>query len=109
CNTFDDDCDGTVDEASAADAPSWYVDADRDGYGNAAISAVQCSAPTGYVSDATDCLDTSAVSYPGADELCDSLDNDCDGTVDDNPSAGVTYYRDADVDGFGDPDTTTEE
>ena len=28
CNTYDDDCDGTVDEDSAVDAPTWYIDTD---------------------------------------------------------------------------------
>ena len=71
CNTYDDDCDGTVDEDDSADAPTWYLDADTDGYGNASITDVQCSQPSGYVSDNTDCLDTSDITYPGADEICE--------------------------------------
>ncbi len=109
CNTYDDDCDGTVDEADAVDAPTWYLDADGDTYGNSARSVVQCSEPAGYVADSTDCLDSSDISYPGADEVCDGLDNDCDGTVDDDPVDGNTYYLDADADGFGDPSNTDVE
>ncbi|MDP2312530.1 MAG: putative metal-binding motif-containing protein [Pseudomonadota bacterium] len=106
CNSYDDDCDGTVDEDSAADATTWYLDADGDTYGGAAITDVQCTQPAGFVADSTDCLDSSAISYPGADEICDSLDNDCDGTVDNDPVDGDTFYLDADNDGFGDPSST---
>jgi hypothetical protein len=109
CNTYDDDCDGTVDEDSAADAPTWYLDADGDTYGNAGRSYVTCYEPSGYVADNTDCLDSSAISYPGADEICDGLDNDCNGTVDDGPTDGITWYEDADSDGFGDPSSTISE
>jgi hypothetical protein len=109
CNSIDDDCDGTIDESSATDASTWYRDADRDTYGDASVSSVACTAPSGYVADDTDCLDTSAISYPGATEICDGLDNDCDGTVDDTPSGGTTYYADTDADGFGDPASTVSE
>jgi hypothetical protein len=37
-------------------------------------------------------------------EICDTLDNDCDGTSDEEPSDGTTYYADADGDGYGDGD-----
>ncbi len=109
CNTYDDNCNGTVDEDTAADAVTWYQDRDLDTFGNASVSVVQCSAPSGYVVDNTDCLDTSAISYPGAPEICDELDNDCNGTVDDGPTDGITYYADADADSFGDPDVTVSE
>ncbi|MDP2309159.1 MAG: putative metal-binding motif-containing protein, partial [Pseudomonadota bacterium] len=109
CNSVDDDCDGTIDENAAADAITWYRDADSDAYGNPSVSSVSCTAPSGYILNNTDCLDTSAISYPGANEICDSLDNDCDGTVDDSPIDGTTYYADSDTDGFGDPSSTTSQ
>jgi hypothetical protein len=109
CNTYDDNCNGTVDEDTAADAPTWYLDADNDSYGDASRTDVQCAQPAGYVSDNTDCLDSSAISYPGADEICDTLDNDCNGVVDDNPVDGTTWYADTDADGFGDPSSTISE
>src|SRR6185295_10528337 len=46
-----------------------------------------------------DCDDTSSFRHPGRPEVCDTLDNDCNGMVDDGVS--LTLYRDADGDGFG--------
>jgi hypothetical protein len=60
CDGTDNDCDGTTDEADAADATTWYADVDGDGYGNASSTTAACSQPSGFVSDATDCDDTSA-------------------------------------------------
>ena len=104
CDGLDNDCDGDVDEASALDAATWYADADSDGFGSAATSQVACDQPTGFVANAGDCDDLSALAYPGSAEVCDSVDNDCDGTVDGpNPLDATTYWADADLDGAGDP------
>ncbi len=48
-----------------------------------------------------DCDDDNAAIYPGAAEVCDGLDNDCNGLVDDDPVDDVQYFEDADSDGFG--------
>lgn len=69
----------------------WYRDADNDGYGDAGDSVVTCYQPAGYVRDATDCDDDDATAHPGAPEICDSADNDCDEAID----------EDVDGDGFG--------
>ena len=105
CNSVDDDCDGTTDESTATDARTYYRDADGDSYGSSATSTRGCSAPSGYVSTATDCDDTRSTVNPAATETCDSLDNDCDGATDE--SGGSTWYRDADSDGYGTSTTTT--
>ncbi len=108
CNGVDDDCDGLLDEADAADALTWYRDADGDGYGNAAASTVSCEEPTGFTDDATDCDDGDDDIHPGADELCDGLDQDCDGDIDEEAVDADTWYADADSDGYGDAGSTTE-
>ena len=83
CDGMDTDCDGTVDEDSAVDAPTWYLDGDGDSYGGTAGTSVACSEPSGYSASSEDCDDTDASIYPRATELCDGVDNDCDGDLDD--------------------------
>lgn len=56
----------------------------------------------GY-SDDVDCDDQDAGVHPGATEVCNGHDDDCDGKVDE----GSSYYRDADQDAYGDPATAT--
>ena len=103
CNGVDDDCDGFVDEDDATDSLTWYADADGDGYGDPYDVIESCAQPSGYVSDNTDCDDTTALANPGATEFCDGIDNDCDGYTDEDDAIDVTtWYRDADGDGYGD-------
>ena len=102
CDGIDNDCDGDVDEDDAVDAPTWYVDGDGDGYGDPANELIACAAPPGAVADCSDCDDTHAETYPGADEICDGLDNDCNGVVDDGAVDEADWYPDADGDGYGD-------
>lgn len=65
------------------------VDADQDGF-----------------TAGEDCDDTRSDIYPGADEICDGEDNDCDEEIDE----GViqTWYTDTDADGFGQDGTGVE-
>jgi hypothetical protein len=81
CNGADDDCNGQVDEGLPT--ATLYRDADGDGHGNAAITVTSCSAPAGYVADATDCNDANAAVHPGALEFCSAIDDDCNGVIDD--------------------------
>jgi hypothetical protein len=108
CNGIDDDCDLDVDEDDAADAGTWYADTDADGYGDGASSYAACDAPRGYVADATDCDDGDAAVNPAATELCNGVDDDCDGTVDEDDAADAsTWYADSDADGYGDAASVT--
>ncbi|MCB9694127.1 MAG: putative metal-binding motif-containing protein [Alphaproteobacteria bacterium] len=104
CDGIDHDCDGST-TANAVDAPFWYADADGDGYGVDGVPVVQCDQPQGRVDNTLDCDDGVAGAYPGAPELCNTIDDDCDGSVDEDPSDGTPYYVDGDQDGFGAPGT----
>lgn len=82
CNGVDDNCDGTVDESGATGETSWYADDDGDTYGDAAVTVVACSAPLGYVADATDCDDDHAeVNLAEAESVYTVWDDNCDGTT----------------------------
>jgi hypothetical protein len=82
----------------------FYADEDRDGYGDATKSITSCTQPPDHVISSSDCDDRDPDVYPWAEELCDGVDNDCNGTVDDpDLLESVVYYVDADGDGFGDP------
>ncbi|BCS97144.1 hypothetical protein DSLASN_27760 [Desulfoluna limicola] len=80
----------------------YYQDSDGDTYGDSSTSIVTSTdtAPSGYVDDNTDCDDTDATIHPGATELCDGKDNNCDGDTDEGLST-ITYYWDGDGDGYG--------
>jgi len=89
---------------------TWYGDADGDGYGNAGNSTLACNQPAGYVSNNTDCDDTNAAVNPAATEVCNGIDDDCDGLIDDaDPSVTgqPTWYGDADGDGYGNAGNST--
>ncbi|MDY6904004.1 MAG: PilC/PilY family type IV pilus protein [Thermodesulfobacteriota bacterium] len=88
-----------------AGMPVCYRDADGDGYGDpnyTTTTATTCADVTGYVSDNSDCDDTDAAIHPGATEICNGEDDDCDGDIDEGLST-IPYYHDADGDGYGDP------
>ena len=78
CNGVDDDCDGDDDESDAADAISFFLDLDGDGFGGADVY-VSCSPPSEAVYVAGDCNDGDLAIRPDAVEVCgDGVDNDCD-------------------------------
>jgi hypothetical protein len=108
CDGVDQDCDTVIDD-SPTDGTTFYADADADTFGAVAGGVVACTAPNGTVTDNTDCDDANAAVNPAADEVCDALDNDCDGTIDQDvlTGDGNTYYPDVDADGHGDASQPT--
>jgi hypothetical protein len=93
CNDMDDDCDGKVDEMLPIGLQ--YRDGDGDGYGSGAESIMDCSSPKGYASDSHDCDDDVATTHPKADEVCNLIDDDCDGRTDEGvrPACGIGWCR----------------
>jgi hypothetical protein len=111
CNGTDDDCDGDIDE-EAVDVKTWYEDHDDDGYGRVASEfdpvIVACNEPSGifsYADNESDCNDEANLVSPGTGELCDGIDNDCDGSVDEDATDATAYYFDSDQDGYGNDDS----
>ena len=105
CDNIDNNCNATVDEGVKL---TFYGDIDGDGYGNPFVSTYACTAPSGYVALPNDCNDQAASVHEGASELCDNLDNDCDGSTDEFLAAPYTFYADADSDGYGVQSSTTQ-
>jgi Putative metal-binding motif/PQQ-like domain len=103
CDGNDDNCNGAVDEFLTS---TFFLDADSDGFGNAAIPLDACAQPAGYVVDSSDCDDLEGANFPGNVELCDYTDNDCDLAVDEG--IDNVWYADVDADGLGDPWTRLE-
>ena len=103
CDGVDNDCDSVVDEDTG---DVYYTDADGDGYGDPETEAFACEPAADQVSDNTDCDDGDAANYPGGVEVCDELDNNCDGLVDEGTLS--TFYADVDNDGWGDLGSVTE-
>jgi len=60
----------------------------------------------GFSADDGDCDDADAAVFPGAAELCNGADDDCDGTIDEDATDTATFYADGDGDGYGGADTT---
>ena len=97
CDGIDNNCNGLVDD-EAIDATPWYRDEDADRFGAEAVLA--CEAPEGFVEVGGDCDDTRPDVRPLRTEVCDGIDNNCDGSVDINPD--IPFFPDADGDGWGD-------
>lgn len=102
CDRLDNDCDDQVDEGATS---TWYADNDSDGFGDAEGESVEdCEAPSGYVDNNDDCDDDNAEINPDAEEICNGLDNDCDGVTssDGTPGMELEQYPDNDGDDYGD-------
>ena len=112
CNEIDDDCDGDEDEDdSDVDVTCWYADVDGDGFGGGTcISLCAPPAASGWTGIGGDCNDTLFAVNPNATEVCNNIDDDCDGETDISgdaaPSDATLYLLDADGDGYGDPLST---
>ncbi|MCB0707113.1 MAG: T9SS type A sorting domain-containing protein [Saprospiraceae bacterium] len=107
CDNKDNDCNGEIDDAIPYF--TYYFDGDGDGFGDAAVSIEICElvAPQDYVDNDLDCDDNNNTINPDAVEVCDEVDNNCNGMVDDGLTV-LTYYQDLDNDTYGNPDVSID-
>ena len=86
CNGIDDDCTGVIDDDAGCPLLEFYCDMDGDLYVSLAISdtcqTYLCMPPYCYDTPGPDCNDEDPWAHPGAKELCNGVDEDCDGTID---------------------------
>ena len=107
CNGSDDDCDGTEDSPGP---DTLYADADGDGYGDPDQQMAGCLGAEGLVENNEDCDDTTSSVNPLAAEVCNDVDDNCDGLIDALDSAligGVEFWFDNDGDGYSGGTTST--
>jgi MYXO-CTERM domain-containing protein len=104
CDGADNNCDGTIDEGVLL---PWYDDSDGDGYGDDSLVTEACEGTDGQVEMGGDCDDNDDKVNPAAEDICDALDNNCDGNVDEG--LVETWYEDTDGDGLGDDTSTIED
>lgn len=87
-------------------AITYYADNDGDTFGDPNNSVIECTAPmSGYVTNDDDCDDMNQNVNPGAQEICNHIDDDCDQLIDEGVQ--FTFYADADNDQFGNPNVDT--
>ena len=85
CNNIDDNCNGLIDlDDPLIQGAHWYADADGDGYRDLATLVIACVSPPGYLTPfaGIDCDDTNPAIHPGVPELCNEIDDNCDGLID---------------------------
>ncbi len=82
CDLLDNDCDADAAVDEGASSVTWYLDSDGDGFGTPLSTMESCAPLTGYSILGTDCDDTRAGVSPAAAELCNGVDDDCNGSAD---------------------------
>jgi len=95
---IDNNCDGLIDQTGLL----FYPDIDGDGFGRKLGVIGAKEQPEGYADNRNDCDDENPRVNPNAVEVLDSVDNDCDGKVDEN-LVPERFYLDQDGDTYGDP------
>ena len=107
CDGLDNDCDGAIETEEDVDFVQWFLDSDGDGFGSLAAphpGNPLCQEPAGYVLDHSDCDDGEDEINPDAEEVCDGLDNDCNGAIEAADEVDFfEWFSDSDGDGFGNP------
>ena len=95
CDGADNDCDGEADEEGAEGCTGgWWADEDGDGFGGEKLGCL-CELPGQPAPQGGDCADNVAAVNPSVAEVCDGIDNNCDGETDEG-------FEDADQSGLPD-------
>ncbi len=91
CNGKDDNCNGQIDENTMPE--TLYADPDGDGYyaPGTTDTTIGCLPLPGYADEPGDCAPNDPSRHPGATEVCNLLDDNCDGRVDEDvrPRCGI--------------------
>ena len=90
---------GKSDDSAGCAGIQFWLDEDGDGFGALDSPVDACTQPANAATTPDDCDDGDANVHPGADEICDDKDSDCNGEGD---SPSTTWYPDGDGDGYGD-------
>jgi hypothetical protein len=98
CNGIDDNCTGGIDNGLTFS--NYYTDADGDNYGTGTAQSLCANPGAGYATANGDCNDNNAAIKPGAIEICNGIDDNCVGGID-NGLTFNNYYTDADGDNYG--------
>ena len=102
CNGKDDDCNTVVDDMNALGCKTYFEDGDSDGYGKSTSAQCWCSPKGNFTAlQGNDCNDGNGGIRPGAKEVCNLVDDDCNGITDNDSPDAKTYYVDNDNDSYG--------
>ena len=103
CDGKDNNCDGAVD--NNPEGSLWFFDGDQDGHGDPNQPQAACDPPEGFVASSEDCDDADPAIHPDQPEACNDVDDDCDGSIDEDAPPSRSWFPDSDGDGHGNPAT----
>ena len=90
CDGIDNNCDGNIDEGVTT---RYFEDQDQDGFGNNDQVEEACNQPPGFVTIGSDCDDENDENFSSASEVCNEVDDDCDGEIDEDLAFGYLQMR----------------
>jgi gliding motility-associated-like protein len=89
-----------IDDGSCTYPIPYFLDEDNDGFGVSTNSLSLCQMQVGYSLLSGDCGPNDSLVFPGAAEICNAMDDDCDGWINEGIPFFL-YYLDIDGDGYG--------
>jgi hypothetical protein len=103
CNGIDDNCDGITDPENSSECNNYYKDMDGDGYGVDESKCLCVSEGKFSTLERGDCDDSNNKVFPNVKEVCNDLDDNCNGEIDEgeDTTGCRSFYLDSDGDGYG--------